>query len=253
VSFSNDPLFHRIKRSTGRAIGDFNLIEEGDRIAVGISGGKDSYTLLHVLEALRRKAPIRYELIPVTIDAGFPGFRSDVITTHLQEHGLELQVEMTDCRGIIEQKLRPGTSFCAFCARLRRGALYSLADRLNCNKLALGHHLDDFIETLLLNQFYIGRLAAMSPKLLADNGRHTVIRPMVYVEESDIASFSQRHQLPVVGCSCPMAGQGDLKRQRMKELVKELAAENPHLRRSILHAMGRVEPRHLLDRTLKQF
>jgi len=253
VSFNNDPLFHRIKRSTGRAIGDFNLIEEGDRIAVGISGGKDSYTLLHVLQALRRKAPIRYELIPVTIDAGFPGFRSDVIKGHLKEHSLELQVEMTDCRGIIEQKLRPGTSFCAFCARLRRGALYSLADRLDCNKLALGHHLDDFIETLLLNQFYIGRLAAMSPKLLADNGRHTVIRPMVYVEESDISSFSRRYELPVVDCSCPMAGQGDLKRQRMKELVNELAAENPHLRRSILHAMGRVEPRHLLDRTLKQF
>lgn len=253
VPFSNDPLFHRIKRVTGRAIGDFNLIEEGDRIAVGISGGKDSYTLLHILNALRRKAPIRYELIPVTIDAGFAGFRSDVIITHLRSHDFAPRVEVTDCRGIIEQKLRPGTSYCAFCARLRRGALYTLADELGCNKIALGHHLDDFIETLLLNQFYVGRLAAMSPKLLADNQRHTIIRPMVYVEESDIAAFSRKQQLPVVGCSCPMADEGDQNRQRMKALVNELAAENPHLRRSMLHALGRVEPRHLLDKQLKEF
>ena len=175
-------LYQRIKKLTGKAIGDYNLIEEGDRIAVGVSGGKDSYTLLHILDALRRRAPIQYELVAVNVDSGFPGFRKEVVAKHLAEHGFEHRMESTNCYGIIEEKRRPGTSYCSFCARLRRGVLYSLADELGCNKIALGHHLDDFIETLLLNQFYIGTLAAMSPRLLADNQRHTVIRPLVYVE-----------------------------------------------------------------------
>jgi tRNA 2-thiocytidine biosynthesis protein TtcA len=250
VSVIEDKLFRRIKKLTGRAIGDFNLIEDGDRIAVGISGGKDSYTLLHILDSLRKRAPIHYELVAVNVDAGFPGFRKDLIAAHLQEHGFEYHLEMTKCSSIINEKRRTGTSYCAFCARLRRGALYNLADRFGCNKLALGHHLDDFIETLLLNQFYSGTLAAMSPKLQADNGRHTVIRPLVYVEESEISEFASDNAFPIICCSCPRVGSVGQKRQRMKQLVAELAKENVQIRKSMIGALGKVQLRHLMDRSL---
>ena len=196
---------------------------------------------------------MRYELVAVNVDSGFPGFRKEVIEAHLVEHGFAHRMESTNCYEIIETKRRPGSSYCSFCARLRRGVLYSLADQLGCNKIALGHHLDDFIETLLLNQFYVGTLAAMSPKLLADNGRHTVIRPLVYVAESDIIALVREYGLPVICCACPVCGEVDQKRQRMKQLVRELAAENPQLRHSLLGALGNVKPRHLLDKGLKAF
>ena len=241
-----DVLYRKIKKQVGQAIGDFNMIDAGDRIAVAVSGGKDSYTLLHILDALRRRAPVRYELVAVNVDAGFPGYRQDLLAAHLAEHGFASHLESTDCYRIIAEKLRPGSSYCAFCARLRRGVLYTVADRLGCNKLALGHHCDDFIETLLLNQFYVGALKAMSPKLLADNGRHTVIRPLVYVAEEDIVEFARRNAFPLISCACPVAGQGDLQRQRMKRLVRELSGEIPHLRSSLLRALANVQPRHLL-------
>ena len=240
-------IFHQIKRKTGAAIGDFGLIENGDRILVAVSGGKDSYTLLHVLEELRRRAPVRFELIAGNLDPGFPGYRSDRIEEYLQRQGFNYHLEKTESYRIIEEKRRPGTSYCAFCARLRRGHLYSLADRLQCNKLALGHHLDDAVETLLLNQFFSGRLAAMSAKLLADNGRHTVIRPLIYVAERDIRSLSELWQFPLVDCSCPLAGTTDRNRQRMKQLLNQLEPEIPAIRRSLLGALKQVEPRHLLD------
>jgi tRNA 2-thiocytidine biosynthesis protein TtcA len=251
VSFEDDPQFRRLRRQVGKAIGDFGLIEAGDRIAVGVSGGKDSYILLHLLDSLRRRAPVRYELVAVNVDAGYPGYRREVLERHLRQYGFDFRMETTNCYQIIEAKRRPGSSYCSFCARLRRGVLYSLADELGCNKIALGHHLDDFIETLLLNQFYVGTLAAMSPKLLADNGRHTVIRPLVYVEEAEIIDFVRRQGLPVICCACPVCGQVDQKRKRMKRLIRDLAAENPHLRRSLIGALGNVHPRHLLDQTLQ--
>jgi len=242
-----DALYRGIKKQVGQAIGDFNLVEAGDRIAVAVSGGKDSYTLLHILDALRRRSPVRYELVAVNVDAGFPGYRKELLAAHLAEHGFASHLETTDCYRIIEEKRRPGSSYCSFCARLRRGVLYTLADRLDCNKLALGHHLDDFVETLLLNQFYVGTLKAMSPKLLADNGRHTVIRPLVYVAEADIIEFARRNAFPIIGCACPVCGQADQQRKRMKRLVRELEEEIPHLKRSMLRAMGNIQPRHLLD------
>ena len=246
-------LFQKIKKLTGKAVGDFNLIEAGDRIAVGVSGGKDSYTLLHILDELRRRAPIDYELVAVNVDSGFPGYRKEVIEKHLAEHDFEHRMESTNCYEIIEDKRRPGTSYCSFCARLRRGVLYTLADELGCNKIALGHHLDDFIETLLLNQFYTGSLKAMSPKLQADNGRHTVIRPLVYVEEGDIISFAREQEFPIICCACPVCGVADQKRKRMKKLVRELTQENKHLKKSMLSALGNVQPRHLLDVNLAEF
>ena len=220
---------------------------------MGVSGGKDSYTLLHILDTLRRRAPIKYELVAVNVDAGYPGYRKEKIEEHLRENGFEYRMETTDCYRIIEEKRRPGSSYCSFCARLRRGVLYTLADELGCNKIALGHHLDDFIETLLLNQFYVGTLGAMSPKLLADNGRQTVIRPLVYVEEKEIIAFTRANAFPVVCCACPVCGVVDQKRKRMKRLIRELAEENPHLKSSMLGALGNVHPRHLLDKRLKTF
>jgi len=246
-------LFQKIKKLTGKAIGDFNLIEEGDRIAVGVSGGKDSYTLLQILEALRRRAPINYELVAVNVDSGFPGFRKEVVEQYLDKHDFDFRMESTNCYDIIEDKLKLGSSYCSFCARLRRGVLYTLADQLGCNKIALGHHLDDFIETLLLNQFYSGSLKAMSPKLQADNGRHVVIRPLVYVEEGDIIHFSREQGFPIVCCACPVCGEVDQKRQRMKLLVRELAQENSHLKKSMISSLGNVHPRHLLDKNLVDF
>ena len=253
MSLVEDALYRKIKKQTGQAIGDFNLIQEGDRIAVGVSGGKDSYSLLQILEQLRRRAPIKYELVAVNVDAGFPGYRTAVIEEYLQQQGFEYRMQSTNAYQIIEEKRRPGSSYCSFCARLRRGVLYTLADELGCNKIALGHHLDDFIETLLLNQFYVGTLAAMSPKLAADNGRHTVIRPFVYVEEADIIAFTRANNFPVVCCACPVCGVVDQKRKRMKKLIREMAVDNPQLKRSMLGALGNVHGRHLLDPALQAF
>jgi len=245
-------IYQKIKRLTGRAIGDFNLIEDGDHIAVAVSGGKDSYTLLHILDALRRRAPISYHLTAINIDAGFPGYRADIIAEHLRDNGFACRMVATDCAGIIREKLRPGSSLCAFCARLRRGVLYTEAQAAGCNKIALGHHLDDFIETLLLNQFFVGTIAAMSAGMLADNGIHTVIRPLVYVEEKDIAAFSAENKFPVVSCACPADVRTDVNRTRMKELLARLQLEIPDIKYSLISSLGNVQPRHLLDKALSR-
>lgn len=246
-------LFDKIKRLAGKAVGDFNLIEENDRILVAISGGKDSWTMLHVLKELCRRAPIYYELVPVTINPGFDGFDTATITHYLTEQGFTAHLETTNGEEVINAHLRPGSSYCAFCARLRRGALYTTAQKLGCNKVALGHHLDDHIETLLLNQFYSGTISAMSSKLLADNGEQTVIRPLVYVEEHLIDQWTALRNIPRVDCSCPMLVRRDQKRQRMKVLIEELQGEIPQIKNSLLNAMRNVQPRHLLDKNLKDF
>jgi len=251
VALIHDKLYTRIKHAVGRAIADYRLIEEGDRVAVAVSGGKDSYTLLHILEELRRRAPVKYELMAINIDSGYPGFRADIIEEHLREHGFACHMEKTDHYDIIKEKRRPDSSYCSFCARLKRGALYTLASRFGCNKLALGHHLDDFIETLLLNQFFVGSLKAMAPTMLADNGQTTVIRPLVYVEEQEIIPFSRQNRFPVVCCCCPVCGVADQQRKRMKELLKGLEKEIPHVKRSLLKALANVQPRHLLDKRLQ--
>jgi tRNA 2-thiocytidine biosynthesis protein TtcA len=246
-----DRRYTRIKNAVGRAIGDFGLISDGDRIAVGVSGGKDSYTLLHILAELQRRAPIRYELMAITIDSGYPGYRSDVIENHLRENGFACHVEKAGHYDIIKEKRRPDSSYCSICARLKRGSLYTLAQKYGCNKLALGHHLDDFIETLLLNQFFVGSLKAMAPSMLADNGEVTVIRPLVYVEEKEIIAFARENGFPVVCCCCPVCGSADLQRRKMKQLLSELQKTIPHVKRSLLRALANVQPRHLLDSRLQ--
>ena len=245
--------YTKIKNAVGRAIADFSLIQDGDRIAVGVSGGKDSYSLLHILDELRRRAPIKYELVAITIDSGYPGFRSDVIGKHLAEHGFNYHLEKSNHFDIIKEKRRPDSSYCSICARLKRGSLYTLAKQFGCNKLALGHHLDDFIETLLLNQFFVGSLKAMAPAMLADNGETTVIRPLVYVEEQEVIQFCRENSFPVVCCCCPVCGTADMQRKKMKQLLTDLQQSIPHVKRSLLRALANVQPRHLLDQRLQAF
>lgn len=245
--------YTQIKNAVGRAIADFGLIQDGDRIAVGVSGGKDSYSLLHILDELRRRAPINYELVPITIDSGYPGFRCDVIMQHLEKSGFSAHLEKSNHFDIIKEKRRPDSSYCSICARLKRGSLYTLARQFGCNKLALGHHLDDFIETLLLNQFFVGSLKAMAPSMLADNGEITVIRPLVYVEEQEIIQFARENSFPVVCCCCPVCGTVDMQRKKMKQLLTELQQSIPHVKRSLLRALANVQPRHLLDQRLQVF
>ena len=245
--------YTKIKNAVGRAIADYSLIQDGDRIAVGVSGGKDSYSLLHILDELRRRAPIKYELVAITIDSGYPGFRADVIGTHLAENGFNFHLEKSNHFDIIKEKRRPDSSYCSICARLKRGSLYTLAKQYGCNKLALGHHLDDFIETLLLNQFFVGSLKAMAPSMLADNGETTVIRPLVYVEEQEIIQFCRENSFPVVCCCCPVCGTADMQRKKMKQLLTDLQQSIPHVKRSLLRALANVQPRHLLDLRLSAF
>jgi tRNA 2-thiocytidine biosynthesis protein TtcA len=241
-----------LRHGVGKSIADFSLIKSGDRIAVAVSGGKDSYTLLLLLEDLRRRAPVSFELVAVNIDSGYPGYRTDVIEGFLRKHGFTYRMVPSEHYDIIKEKRRPGSSFCSICSRLKRGALYEEAQKLGCNKLALGHHRDDFIETLLLNQFFVGSLKSMSATMLADNGVITVIRPLVYLAEEDIITFSRQAELPVVCCCCPVCGSADIQRKKMKQLIKELQADIPHVKSSLLKALSNVHPRHLLDSTLRR-
>jgi tRNA 2-thiocytidine biosynthesis protein TtcA len=252
TEFTEHKLFKKLRHGVGKAIGDFGLIEKGDRIAVAVSGGKDSYTLLLVLEELRRRAPVPFELVAVNIDSGYPGYRTDVIEGFFRKNNFTYQMVPSKHYAIITEKRRPGSSYCSICSRLKRGELYGAARTLGCNKLALGHHQDDFIETLLLNQFFVGSLKSMSASMLADNGVITVIRPLVYLAEEDIIAFSRLAELPVVCCCCPVCGTADLQRKRMKRLLTELQVDIPHIKNSMLKALSNVHPRHLLDPLLRR-
>lgn len=245
-------IFHLV----GKAIADFSLIENSDRIMVGVSGGKDSWALLYILNELKKRAPVDFSLVAVNIDQGYPGFRQDQIEDFVEQMGISFHMENFNIAGILEEKFE-GDLPCSFCSRLRRGALYGLAEKLGCNKIALGHHRDDFIETLLLNQFFIGRLASMSPKLKAEDGKNVVIRPLVYVGEEMISSFAKSKAFPSVACQCPlMCGEvvhGDFKRKMVKDMLRILEQRFPEIKNSILASLTRVKPTHLLDRELWKF
>jgi len=249
IAFMKDVarLEHDIRRLAGRAIGDFGLVQDRDRILVALSGGKDSFTLLHVLERLRRRAPISFTLVAVTVHPGFPGFDTRQIEDYLQARSMEHEVARAPIHELMLEKLAPNDTPCALCARIRRGVLYTRARELSCTKIALGHHRDDFIETLLLNQFYNGKIKAMSPLLRADDGRNVVIRPLVYVPEDDIIRFAAAAGFPIACCACPACGDQDLKRARIKGLLAALEAERPGVKASLLSALANVEHRHLLD------
>src|SRR5918993_2562759 len=237
------------KKAT-KAITDFNLIEDGDRIMVGLSGGKDSWALMQVLDNLRQRAPIRFSLIAVNVDSGYKDFKHGVIARTCEERGWEYRIEHTSIGEVMDDILDSNATPCSLCARLRRGVLYRIASEVGATKIALGHHLDDFIETLLLNLFFAGALKAMPARLLSDDGRHVVVRPFVYVSEDEARLYTKEVGLPVIGCCCPVCGDLSLQRQRMKRLLMQLEREHPGVKASLLKALGNVMPRHLLDRRL---
>lgn len=236
-----DRLEKRLSVRLGRAVGDFGLIEPGDRILVGVSGGKDSWALLHLLRLLQRRAPVRFDLVPLNVDQGFAGFRADLVEEYLAGQGYRYEMRSARVNLTVKEKIRPGDTFCSLCARLRRGALYRYADELGCNKLALGHHADDFIETLLLNLFFNGQIKGMHARVRAENGRHTVVRPLVYAWEDEIADYVRARRFPVVCCACPGCQDPTLQRHRVKKLLRELERAHPGLKRSLLGALSRVD------------
>ena len=233
---------------TGKAIGDFKLINEGDKILVGLSGGKDSWTLLHVLYHLKKKAPVNFELHPVTINPGFTGFNTKLISDYLEKYLPDLNyiTENTNISEVMDKYITPGKSICSFCSRLRRGVLYRIAIENNFNKIALGHHADDFIETLLLNQFFNGRTKAMTPLLHADDGKNTVIRPLCYVKEETIINFIKTTDFPITESRCP-AKESNLNRIKIKKLLSELSQEFTGIKSSILRSISNLDTRHLMD------
>jgi len=238
----------RIRRLVGKAIGDFGLIDDGDRILVALSGGKDSWTLLRMLDLLRRRAPVSFTLVAVTVHPGFPGFRTGALESYLDEQGFEHRIVSAPIHELLLQKISPDEVPCALCSRIRRGVLYSQAAVLGCTKVALGHHRDDFIETLLLNQFFNGTIKAMSPLLRADDGTNVVIRPLVYVPEEEIIAYAAEAGFPVTCCACPACGDPGQKRVRIKQLLAGLEREHPGIKANLLAALGDVDLRHLLVR-----
>jgi tRNA 2-thiocytidine biosynthesis protein TtcA len=234
-------------RKVGQAIADFSMIAEGDRVMVCVSGGKDSYALLDLLLKLQRRAPIRFEMIAVNVDQGWPGYRTDLIAAHLAAQGVEHRMVCDDFASVVEANVPAGKTPCSLCSRLRRGLLYNLATELGATKIALGHHADDLIETLVLNMFYSGKLASMPAVLHADDGRNIVIRPLCYVSEDVITEYAAERDFPLVSCGCPSCGLPEQKRQVIKAMLRELDEREPGIKQNMLAALRNVKLSHLLD------
>ena len=217
----------RLAKKTTKAIVDFEMIEDGDRVMVGLSGGKDSWALLQMLDVLRQRAPIRFSLVAVNVDSGYKEYKHELIASTCHARGWEYRIEHTGIGQTIDDILDDGATPCSLCARLRRGVLYRIAKEVGATKIALGHHADDFIETLLLNLFFAGALKAMPAKLVSDDGAHVVIRPLVYVGEDEARAYTKESELPIIGCCCPACGDLGLQRQRAKRLLMELEREHP--------------------------
>ncbi len=244
------PLEARIAKKVARASIEHGLLARNDRVMVGLSGGKDSWALLQVLDVIRQRAPFPFSVIAVNVDSGYKDFKHDVIRRACEDRGWEIRIEHTEIGEVMDDLLEANATPCSLCARLRRGVLYRIAEEEGATKIALGHHLDDFIETLLLNLFFGGSLKAMPARLVSDNERHVVIRPLVYVSEQEALDYAMASELPIVGCCCPACGDLSLQRQRLKRLIGELEREHPGIKSSMLKAIQNVHPRHLLDTRL---
>ncbi|GAB4116938.1 MAG: tRNA 2-thiocytidine(32) synthetase TtcA [Sideroxydans sp.] len=242
----------KLESSVGKAIGDFNMIEDGDTVMVCLSGGKDSYTLLDILLTLRKRAPVDFKIVAMNLDQKQPGFPAEVLPNYLKSIGVEFHIETQDTYSIVKEKIAEGKTTCSLCSRLRRGIIYKVAGELGANKIALGHHRDDMVETLFLNMFFGGKLKAMPPKLVTDKGDHIVIRPLAYCAEKDIARYARGMAFPIIPCNL-CGSQENLQRQNIKEMLNAWERQYPGRTQSIFTAMQNIKPSHLLDASLFDF
>lgn len=242
----------RIRREVGRAIADYNMIEDGDRIMVCLSGGKDSYTLLDILINLQKSAPVKFELVAVNLDQKQPGFPEHILPSYLDKLGIEYYIINRDTYSVVKEKVPEGRTTCGLCSRLRRGTLYGFAEDIGANKVALGHHRDDIVETLFLNMFHGARMAAMPPKLLSDDKRNILIRPLAYCKESDIAKFAEAKQFPIIPCNL-CGSQDNLQRQNIKAMLAQWEKEQPGRVQQVFNAMQNIAPSQMADTQLFPF
>jgi tRNA 2-thiocytidine biosynthesis protein TtcA len=242
----------RLCREVGRAIGDYRMIEAGDKIMVCLSGGKDSYGLLDILLKLRERAPIRFDVVAVNLDQKQPGFPEDVLPTYLKSLDIPFHIEEQDTYSIVKRVIPEGKTTCGLCSRLRRGILYRVADELGATRIALGHHRDDMLQTLFLNMFFGGKLKSMPPKLVSDDGRHVVIRPLAYVAEKDLARWARHRRFPIIPCSL-CGSQENLQRQQIGEMLREWERRHPGRLDNMANALRNVVPSHLHDAALYDF
>ena len=245
-------LAKRLHREVGRAVADYRMIEPGDRVMVCLSGGKDSYALLDILLGLRARAPVAFDLVAVNLDQKQPGFPAQVLPEYLASRGVPFHIENQDTYSIVKRLVPEGQTMCSLCSRLRRGVLYRVASELGATKIALGHHRDDIVVTLLMNMFFGGRLKGMPPKLVSDDGRHVVIRPLAYVAETDLERWAAQRQFPIIPCSL-CGSQENLQRVQIKKMLREWERQHPGRSDNMLRALAHVVPSHLMDRNLYPF
>ncbi|RLM26546.1 tRNA 2-thiocytidine(32) synthetase TtcA [Brenneria alni] len=250
--YNLNKLQKRLRRHVGEAIADFNMIEEGDRIMVCLSGGKDSFTMLEILRNLQQSAPVNFSLVAVNLDQKQPGFPEQVLPQYLDNIGIEYKIVEENTYGIVKEKIPAGKTTCSLCSRLRRGILYRTATELGATKIALGHHRDDILQTLFLNMFYGGKLKGMPPKLMSDDGKHVVIRPLAYCREKDIERFAEARQYPIIPCNL-CGSQPNLQRQVIKDMLRDWDKRYPGRIETMFSAMQNVVPSHLADHALFDF
>ncbi len=252
AEFEGAKLAKRLRRLVGQAVADYSMIEAGDKVMVCLSGGKDSYAMLDVLMRLAEKSPVAFDLVAVNLDQRHPGFPGHVLPDYLSSLGVPYRIEVQDTYSVVKRVIPEGKTMCGLCSRLRRGVLYRVASELGANKIALGHHRDDILETFFLNLFYGGSLKAMAPKLVSDDARHVVIRPLAYVEEADLAAYAELRAFPIIPCDL-CGSQEQLQRKQVKAMLREWEKKHPGRIDTIFGALTNVAPSHLLDRSLFDF